>query len=56
MIKVLLIISGTWVIQDSFASVLYYRGKPDQRWCYDQLLRIIRLLFGVVVLVCGVML
>ena len=54
MIGILIIIGGVWVFQDSLASILFYLGKEN--WHYSQALRIIRMLIGIVILVCGIIL
>jgi len=52
--KALMIFAGTWVFQDSLASILYYIGKPDQNWHYDHSLRIIRAVVGLALLIRGI--
>lgn len=46
---------GVWVFQDSLASILYYIGKDGQRWHFDQLLRVLRGILGLVFIGMGIM-
>ena len=54
LIAVLLLIGGTWIFQDSLASVLFYLGREN--WHYNHSLRCIRGLWGLVFIVCGILL
>jgi hypothetical protein len=56
LIGIIILVCGTWVFQDSLASILYYWGKDGQSWHYDHLLRTIRALVGVGLVTCGVIL
>ena len=46
---------GVWIFQDSLASILYYLNS-NENWYFNQALRIIRALWGVVFVVIGVVL
>ena len=53
-IGLILIIGGTWVLQDSLASILYYLKRDDEKWYFNHLVRLLRAIWGVVFIVCGV--
>lgn len=49
----ILVLGGTWILQDAIASLLYYLNRDDQSWHYDQLLRCLRGLIGVLFIAIG---
>ena len=55
-IAVLLIIGGTWMLQDAVASVLYYLKRSDEKWYFNHAVRILRGIWGLVFIGCGIFL
>jgi hypothetical protein len=53
LIGAMVLIGGVWVTQDAIASLLYYINKPEEKWYYNQACRGMRLLWGVVLVICG---
>ena len=41
---------GAWILQDAVASVMFY---PSEKWKWNHFVRIIRAVFGVVLIVIG---
>lgn len=61
MIKLLILLAlliacgGTWVVQDGIASVLHYLKDEDENWHFNQALRILRIIWGLVLIASGVL-
>ncbi len=55
LIPILLVIGGTWVLQDSVASILYYLKRDGENWYFNHALRVLRGLIGVMFIVIGVL-
>lgn len=55
-ISLILIIGGTWIIQDGLVSILYYLKRDNEKWYFNHLVRILRAILGVVFIVCGIIL
>jgi len=47
---------GVWELQDAIASILYYLKHDDESLVFNQLLRILRAFWGIVLIVCGAIL
>ena len=56
MIPIVLIAGGTWMLQDALASVLYYLKRDDEKWYFNHAVRIIRGVWGLVFIGCGIFL
>ncbi len=56
MIPIILIAGGTWMLQDALASILYYLKRSDEKWYFNHAVRIIRGIWGVVFIGCGIIL
>ena len=56
MIPIILIAGGTWMLQDAIASVLYYLKRDDEKWYFNHAVRILRGIWGLVFIGCGILL
>ena len=54
-IGIVLVAGGTWIFQDALASILYYL-KSNENWYFNQLVRVLRCIWGIVFIVIGVVL
>jgi hypothetical protein len=46
---------GVWVFQDALASILYYLKDSKENWSYNHACRLLRALWGLVLVGCGVL-
>lgn len=51
---IVVLAGGVWVFQDSLASILFYLDDEEESWYYNQPLRIIRALWGLAIVICGI--
>ena len=51
-----LLVGGTWILQDAIASILYYLGREDEKWHFNHAVRIFRGLWGLVFITMGIIL
>jgi len=49
------IIGGTWIFQDSLASILYYLHDDKEKWHFNHAVRLIRACWGLVFIGMGLM-
>ena len=47
----LIIIIGTWMVQDGIASIMFY---PTEKWKWNHLVRLIRAVMGLTLIVIGI--
>jgi len=47
---VLIIVIGTWLVQDSLASIAFY---PQEKWRWNHTARLIRTAMGIALIVIG---
>jgi len=55
-IGVLIAMAGVWIFQDGLASILYYCGRANESWHFNQTLRLIRCAWGLLLIVLGLFL
>ena len=52
MTTVLLVFIGTWLAQDSAASIMFY---PTEKWKWNHIARLIRGVMGIALIIKGIM-
>ena len=56
LLLLVLLVGGTWILQDAIASILYYLGREDEKWYFNHAVRILRGLWGLVFIAMGIIL
>jgi len=44
---------GLGIAQDGVCSILFYIDRPDERWNFNHAVRIVRIVFGIALMVIG---
>ena len=52
-IGIIVLAGGVWIFQDALASILYYLKREDEKWHYNQAVRVLRGIWGLVLITCG---
>jgi len=52
---IVILSGGVWITQDAIASILYYLKQDNEKWYFNHLVRILRALWGIALIVVGIM-
>lgn len=52
-IGLVILAGGVWMFQDGLASILWYLGKPEERWCFNHAVRLFRCCWGLIFIASG---